>query len=170
MIKRFLIFLILSILLFPLISCGKKEETREVQPVRKVKPVQQAPAPAEAISAAAPIASTIEARERNPFQSYIVLMRATEGARKVKGPLECCELGLFKLQAAVESPDNAFALVQAPDGKRYIVRRGDVMGLMGGKVIVIRSKSITVREVNKQDGKVISTADTELKLPSERGQ
>ncbi len=170
MIKRFLIFLILAILLFPLISCGKKEETRETPPVKKAKPVQPSPASAGGISAAAAIASTIEARERNPFQSYIILMRATEGARKMKGPLECCDLGLFKLQAVVESPDNAFALVQAPDGKRYIVRGGDVIGLMGGRVTRIGSKSITVREVNKQDGKVISTTDTELKLPSERGQ
>ncbi len=170
MIKRFLIFLILAILLFPLISCSKKEEVKGMAPVKKAKPVQPANAPAEAISMAAPVESTAEVKQRNPFQSYIVLMRATEGSKKLKGPLECCELSLFKVQAIVVGPDNSFALVQAPDGKRYIVRRGDVLGAMGGKIIRIDAKSITVREINMQDGKVISSNDTELKLPAEKVQ
>ncbi len=167
MIKRLLIFLALAALLFPLISCSKKEEV-QVVPVKKVAAPPSKVTP-PAINIAAPVESTVEVKQRNPFQSYILLMRA-EGSKKVKGPLECCELGLFKLQAVVIGQDGSFALVLAPDGKRYIVRRGDVIGAMGGRIIRIEPKSIIVREVNTQDGKVISSNDTELRLPAEKLQ
>jgi Tfp pilus assembly protein PilP len=168
MIKRFLIFLALAALLFPLISCSKKEEVK-VAPVKKATPAQPSNAPVPAINIAAPVESTVEVKQRNPFQSFILVMRG-EGSKKAKGPLECCELSLFKLQAVVIGQDNSFALVQAPDGKRYIVRRGDVIGSMGGRITRIDPKSIIVREVNTQDGKVISSNDTELKLPAEKLQ
>jgi len=168
MIKRFLIFLALAALLFPLISCSKNEEVK-VEPVKKAVPALTSKAPAPAINMAAPVESTAEVKQRNPFQSYVLLMKA-DGAKKVKGPLECCELGLFKLQAVVIGQENAFALVLSPDGKRYIVRRGDVIGAMGGRIIRIEPKSIIVREVNTQDGKVISSNDTELRLPADKLQ
>jgi Tfp pilus assembly protein PilP len=168
MIKRFLIFLALAALLFPLISCSKNEEVK-VEPVKKAAPAPPPKVTPTAINIAAPVESTVEVKQRNPFQSYILLMRA-EGSKKARGPLECCELSLFRLQAVVVGQDNAFALVQAPDGKRYIVRRGDVIGAMGGRIIRVGPKSIIVREVNMQDGKVTSSNDTELKLPGEKLQ
>jgi type IV pilus assembly protein PilP len=168
MIKRFLIFLALAALLFPLISCSKKEEPK-VEPVKKAAPAQPSKVTGPAISIAAPVESTAEVKQRNPFQSYILLAKI-EGAKKVKGPLECCELSMFKLQAVVLGQENAFALVLAPDGKRYIVRRGDIIGAMGGRIIRIEPKSIIVREVNVQDGKAVSSNDTELRLPADKLQ
>ncbi len=167
MIKRLLIFLIIAFLLFPLISCGRKNEVKTAAPVKKARPVQPI-APAAAVNAAAPLSSTSEVRGRNPFLSYMVVMKESEGSKRARGPLECCELSLFKLQAVVVGPQNSFALVQAPDGKRYIVRKGDVIGAMGGKITSIGDKSLIVREVVKQDGKVVASNDTELKLPAER--
>jgi Tfp pilus assembly protein PilP len=55
--------------------------------------------------------------------------------------------------------------VQAPDGKRYVVRRGDSMGARDGRIIKINSKSIMVREHTRdEDGSIKSTEDIELRL------
>ena len=80
--------------------------------------------------------------------------------------MECCELNLFRLVAVVLSPESSYALVESPDKKRYIVRRGDLIGAMAGKITRINAKSITVREYDRDvTGKVISTNDEELRLP-----
>ncbi|MCC6502135.1 MAG: pilus assembly protein PilP [Deltaproteobacteria bacterium] len=150
-----------------LISCNKAEEPAQPPVKKAAKAAQQAPA--GTIDMNAGTAGSIEdARRRNPFQSHIVLMKgAPAGSKKVKGPLECCEISTFKILAAVVGVNDSegFALVQAPDAKRYVVRRGDVMGVNEGKVITINAKGIVVREhLKDEDGKIKSTEDIELKL------
>jgi Tfp pilus assembly protein PilP len=131
------------------------------------------PAPVEAVApddAALKKRVASKASRRNPFLSYIAISTGAEKAVKVKGPLECCELNLFRLVAVVVSPDSSFALVESPDKKRYIVRRGDLIGRMDGKITRINTRSITVREYEKDvSGKVISTSDEELRLPTDKG-
>jgi Tfp pilus assembly protein PilP len=161
--------IIIALALAPVLlsSCNKAEEPQQT-PVKKPARVVQHPAPGAVDMTAGIAGSVIDARHRNPFQSHIILMKAAPGsARKVKGPLECCELSMFKVLAAVVgvSDSEGFALIQAPDGKRYVVRRGDVMGAREGKVTKIHSKGIDVREhMRDEDGKIKSTEDVELRI------
>lgn len=151
-----------------LISCGKTEEPAQ-SPVKQPAKAAKQKAAAETLDATAGLAGSFEnARLRNPFQSHLVLMKASpDSPQKIKGPLECCELSIFKVMAAVVgvSDTEGFALVQAPDGKRYVVRRGDVIGARDGKVVKIHSKGIIVREHTRdEDGKIKSTEDIDLKI------
>lgn len=159
-------------ILVPLIflSCKKQEQPSPQPPVKKAPAAQSAPtAPAGGADIAAKVDSTIDARHRNPFQSHIILMKGLEGPKKMKGPIECCDLTLFRLVAVVASPESSFALVQAPDGKRYVVKKGDLIGSREGRISSIDPRSITVREYNKdENGKVISSEDIELKIPTEK--
>lgn len=150
-----------------LISCGEKPQEK-AGPVKKIAPKPPSEAmPASPIDISAQIESTVRAKKRNPFMNYVVAAKGSERT-KVKGPLECCEAGAFKLLAVVNSPDNAFALIQAPDNKRYIVRRGDVIGTKEGKIVKFGPRSITVREaVPDEAGRPPIMVDTELKLPLE---
>lgn len=164
MVKRLHIFFLIALLPFLLISCGSKEEETVVQ-VKRPKP------------AAAPVAGQAEqqvelheltpaSKERNPFVSHIMLLRGARTAKKIKGPLECCDVDQFKLLAVAVAPTNSSALLQAPDGKRYIVRSGDVLGSREGRIVRIKPGSLTVREhMLDEAGKVVSTADVELALP-----
>lgn len=151
-----------------LVSCNKAEEPEQLTVKKPAKAVQHKPTP-EAADLTAGISGSVEgAKFRNPFQSHIVLMKSTPGAaQKIKGPLECCEVTVFKVLAAVVglSDSEGFALIQAPDGKRYIIRRGDVLGARDGKVIKIHSKGLIIREhARDEDGKIKSSEDIELKL------
>ncbi len=153
-----------------LASCKKQEPQQVSAPaVKKAPAVQSAPQAAGGIDIAAKPDSTIDARHRNPFQSHLILMKGIEGPKKVRGPIECCDLTLFRLVAVVASPESSFALVQAPDGKRYVVKRGDIIGSREGRIIMIEPRSITVKEYNKdENGKVISSEDIEIKIPAEK--
>ena len=168
--------LALAIALLPcmLLSCKAKPKQEEAAPVKKaaqagVKP-ESALAPG-AIETTARVEPTAAASHRNPFLDYLVIAKAksAEQSKRVKGPLECCELGVFKVIAIVISPERSFALVQATDNKRYIVRKGDVLGYRDGRVIKIERRSITVREpIRDESGKVVSSTDTDLMLPAEK--
>lgn len=154
-----------------LASCGK-EEVKQAEPAKQAAPAGKAQLPAgQSIETAAAIQATAEQPSRNPFQSHIILMKGAETAVKkvVKGPLECCELSLFRLVAVVSSAENSFALVLAPDSKRYVIRRGDKIGTNEGKVVRIGNNTVTVREPNRDEkGNILSTTDTEMTLPTEK--
>ena len=151
-----------------LVSCNKAEEPQQLPVKKPARAVSQKPSAGTADLTAGISGSAEGAKFRNPFQSHILLMKAVPGAvQKIKGPLECCELSSFKVMAAVVgvTDSEGFALIQAPDGKRYVVRRGDVMGPRDGKVTKIHSRGLVVREhMRDEDGKIKSTEDIELKL------
>lgn len=166
MMNKLRILALIALIPFSLISC-KGEEAPQQQAVKKPKPAQAAPAHvAPRIDTAAGIEGSVEVKRRNPFQSYLMLVRTSQGVKKVKGPLECCELNAFRILAVVAGAENSAALIQAPDGKRYVVKEGDGMGIRDGRVIKVYSKGITVREESMdEEGKVIAKTDTDIKLP-----
>ena len=89
--------------------------------------------------------------------------------KKVKGPLECCEAGSFKVIAVVTGLEKSSALVLAPDMKRYIVREGDILGVREGRIVKIDGKGITIREkMLDEDGKAATINDVELRMPSDK--
>lgn len=104
---------------------------------------------------------------RNPFQSYIVPTETVKDDR-ILGPLECCELSLFRLMAVISGTKRPRALVMAPDGEKYITKKGDVMGLRGGKITRIYNNKIVIEERFKdpREGKMVKEI-VEIKLPSE---
>ena len=165
--------MIIAALCLPLIlaSCGK-EEVKQAQTAQQAVPSGNAQAQAgQSIETAAALHTTAEQPHRNPFQSHIILMKGAETTAKkvVKGPLECCELSLFRLVAVVSSAENSFALVLAPDSKRYVIRRGDKIGTNDGKVVRIGNNTVTVREPNRDEkGNILSTTDIEMMLPTDK--
>ena len=166
MTRNLKILLALGAISLLLVSC-KSEQTESTgrfkrAPVPKPAPVEEA----ASVYTDELGAYDANASRRNPFLSFIVISRGADKAVKIKGPLECCELNLFRLVAVVVSSENSYALVESPDKKRYIVRRGDLIGAMDGKITRINTRSITVREYARDaGGKIISTSDEELRLP-----
>jgi len=61
-------------------------------------------------------------------------------------PLERFALGEFRLTGIVWTRNKKIAIVETPEGKRYILHRGTHIGINGGKVIEIRPDSVIVLE------------------------
>ena len=174
MMDRLKIIFVMALIPAVLISCKKEgAQVQQPKPVEKAQPAQAAQATGQAArqpdGEAVKTGTATEARSRNPFQSYIIVMRGVEGAKKIKGPLECCEITLFKIVAVVAGTDNPVALIQSPDNKRYIVKKGDPIGSREGKVVSIDDRGVTVRELVRDDrGNVKSSADTVIMLRGEK--
>lgn len=105
------------------------------------------------------------ALERNPFKSYLA-EKAVDGNERVRTPLECCNLNSFKILALISGIENSRALVLSPDGKRYEVRKGDLIGAREGRIFRITAKGIIVDEFVKDEvsGVKVKTR-VELRLP-----
>ncbi len=161
---------LIALLPLALMACGK-DQPQQVKPVKRAsKPVAPPAEEAQAVQKAPEIKpEEFSAKYRNPFLSNILVMREKVGVKKIKGPLECCNLEQFSIVAVVVSRDSGYALVMGPDKKRYIVRRGDAMGPRDGHVIKITRDGLVVREyVRDENGKIVSSQDTELDLPSKK--
>jgi type IV pilus assembly protein PilP len=167
MFGRPFVYIVFLLVPFLLTSCGGEEpQEPEVQIKQVAKPPEPTDVVEEEKEEAAPEPVTFPAKKmRNPFQTFIV-KKTPVGPTRIKGPLECCDIKLFKVMAVVSGIDEPRALVLAPDGKKYTVKQGDRMGTKDGKIIAIKDKSIIVKElVRDLVGNVVSTENVEISLP-----
>ncbi|MBE9529512.1 MAG: pilus assembly protein PilP [Proteobacteria bacterium] len=163
------ILIVLLVLPMFLVSCGSKAPEEEWKPKRaKVKVAPKVNLAKEKKAKIKSMEREMMAKgpENNPFLSHIIVRKGVETEEELRGPLECCAISLFRLLAVVVGSESSYALLQAPDSKRYIVRKGDMVGTRGGKVIRIDNMGLTVRENSyNSSGKVVSSSDTALMLP-----
>ena len=146
-------------------ASGKMPVAKKAAKVKKEAALKKAAQEAAAKSLK-PRSSKSTGSLRNPFQSYI--MQEDVSDSRVLGPLECCELNLFRLMAVISGIDRPRALIMAPDGQKYITKKGDLMGLRGGKITRIYKNKIVIEEKFKEPGgKKMIKELVELKLPSE---
>ncbi len=164
----------LFVIIFPLIllSCGGDEAANSDVRAKAKMPVPRKTARKKEVKKKASVAdagkAVLRKTLRNPFQSYILPVE-TGVDKRVRGPLECCEIGLFRLVAVISGIDNPRALIMAPDGKKYITKKGDLIGLKAGKILKIAKSKVIVEERFKDStgGKVVKEL-VEIKLPSGR--
>lgn len=152
-----------------LISCEDKPQEQS-QVIKKTKAPQALKAEPGAEGAGKGEKQAEEKKKRNPFsnEAAVTVAKTKEQVKVKKGPLECCEVVSFKLVAVVNTPNNAFGLIESPDKKRYIVRVGDAFGNKDGNVVKINLRSITIREkAPEEPDKPPTTQDVELRLPLE---
>jgi len=169
--NRLLLYLLLLSVPFSLTACGGGE-TPPPAPVKKQrtprakKPVAKAEVKSE--DQALPFADGRV--ERNPFKPFVVtdapkILRPTT-------PLQRYRLAELRLVAVIWGIKPPVGMLEAPDGKGYVVKKGDLIGDRDGRVARVKEDSVVVVETFKDHtGKVVSKS-TEIKLPSskERGE
>ncbi|MBI5560751.1 MAG: pilus assembly protein PilP [Deltaproteobacteria bacterium] len=162
--KRFL-DLIVPVLTFLLFSC-KGEKTEEPPASVQAEKPSVSPNEAQPKGKEPNAPPPVIAAKRNPFLSYLALEGKKE--EKIKTPLECCDLSVFKVMAVLSGADSPMALLQSPDGKTYTAKKGDRIGLKNGRIMSVSGRSIIVEETETdEEGRVISRPRMELSLPSE---
>ncbi len=146
----------------------------------KPKPVVSAAPPARSVEAARPAAATNELSakpvetwsyssvgKRDPFRSFLAEGRGAGASlvTRCATPLGRFELEQFKLVAVITGLEDPVAMVQAPNGTGYTVRRGSCIGKNGGSVATVRTGELVVAEwATRADGTRDRT-QTVLSLP-----
>jgi type IV pilus assembly protein PilP len=122
-------------------------------PAAKVAAAAPAPAPAPA-AAAEEAKKPAEAEwsyssvgKRDPFRSFLAeANKKSLGISPCSTPLGRFELEQLKLVAVITGLEDPIAMVQAPGGVGYSVRRGACIGKNGGTVSAVRTGEIVVAE------------------------
>ncbi|MGB9822834.1 pilus assembly protein PilP [Thermodesulfovibrio sp.] len=144
--KRILIItgalVLLAVLLIGFLLLNKEEKSKQII----IKTPKRQPVQINQPNIVFPTYNYDAQQLRDPFAPLIV---KREARKKGASPLETYEIEELKLTGIAKDKKGALALLQAPDGRFYIVRENDRIGYSGGKVIKILMDSIEIRENNK---------------------
>ncbi len=107
--------------------------------------------------------------KRDPFRSYFTELAKSQGglATRCATPLGRFELDQLKLVAIVTGLEDPVAMVEAPTGVGYAVRRGACVGKNGGVVAAVRSGEVVVSEWAIRADGTRDRTQTVLRLPKE---
>jgi type IV pilus assembly protein PilP len=134
------------------------------QPVAAAQPAGEQPKkPAE------PEWSYSSVGKRDPFRSFLSEIEQGRGslATRCATPLGRFELEQLRLVAVVTGLEDPVAMVEAPTGVGYSVRRGACIGKNGGVVGAVRSGEVVVSEWALRADGTRDRTQTVLRLPKE---
>jgi type IV pilus assembly protein PilP len=109
--------------------------------------------------------------KRDPFRSFMADASANAAGlvTRCATPLGRFELEQLRLVAVITGLEDPVAMVEAPNGVGYSLRRGACVGKNGGVVVAVRSGEVIVSEwVTRADG-TRDAAQTAIRLPKEAG-
>jgi type IV pilus assembly protein PilP len=169
------LFFVLA-LVAALAACGKS--TPPARPAAPPAPPAAAAATAPAAAPAAPADPAKPAEpewsyssvgKRDPFRSFLTEIEKGQGslATRCATPLGRFELEQLKLVAVVTGLEDPVAMVEAPSGVGYAVRRGACVGKNGGVVAAVRSGELVVSEWAVRADGTRDRTQTVVRLPKE---
>jgi type IV pilus assembly protein PilP len=162
-------FLVLAAALAALGGCGKKAPPKAASAAKKEQAAQaQAAAPAPEKPADSDwVYSSVG--KRDPFRNFLSELSAQTGALATRcaTPLGRYEVEQLKLVAVITGLEDPVAMVEAPSGVGYSIRRGACIGKNGGVVAAVRSGEVVISEwAVRADGSRDST-QTVIRLPKQ---
>lgn len=157
---------ILALVLLAAAGCGGPSAPKVAA---TATPAATTPAPAAEVPKPAPTEPEwvyTSVGKRDPFRSYLSeITKETSFATRCTTPLGRFGMEQLKLVAVVTGLEDPVAMVEAPTGVGYAVRRGACIGRNGGVVAAVRSGEVVVTEwVIRADGTRDPT-QTILQLP-----
>jgi type IV pilus assembly protein PilP len=125
------------------------------------------PAADEAKKPAEPEWSYSSVGKRDPFRSFLAESKASGKLLDTRcaTPLGRFELEQLKLVAVITGLEDPVAMVQAPNGVGYVVRRGACVGKNGGTVAAVRPGELVVAEWAIRADGTRDRTQTVLSLP-----
>jgi type IV pilus assembly protein PilP len=153
-------------------ACGDKKPARPAvapAPVAAGSAAPAAQAAAEPKKSEAPEWAYSSVGRRDPFRSFLTELQGqkTGLATRCATPLGRFELEQMKLVAVVTGLEDPVAMVEAPTGVGYAVRRGACIGKNGGVVSAVRSGELVVSEWAIRADGTRDRTQTVIRLPKE---
>lgn len=157
------------------VACGeeaappnKPAQQASAKPPEAAKAPVPAATPAPSTTAANPVTMpeqyTYDITLRDPFRS--ILVQASPASTSC-GPLCEADVSRFRVIGIIWGIAQPTAMVQAPDGKPYIVKIGTPIGRNNGKIVSISQNRIAVLEKYVDHTGAVVTNQVEIELPEQ---
>lgn len=157
-----------------LVGCGETESKPEAKAsvsnkaeTRTVK--KQAPeiAPPE-IEKAPPAFVYSATGKRDPFEALLTVQKPVTDGQPLT-PLQKFDLGQFRLAGIITGKDEPMALVMAPGGKSYILKKGVKIGKNAGTVVGVEQDGVIVEEKFYDFSGAFRKSIQKIQLPEREG-
>ena len=169
------------LLILSLASCGDKPAETVVAPAQKpgasaAKPLLAVKDKVEAVEPAKYVYEP--AGRRDPFDPlvYDKMPAAKDGKGVLSNvpdeqltPLQQFEIAQFRLIGVIIGKGQPTAMVVAPDGKAYVLKKGVKVGKNNGVVKSITSSTILIEELYQDLSGEMLKNELEIKLPKREG-
>jgi len=152
-----------------LTSCGNQKKASARAPMSPPVPAAAPAKPVAAVQPAAPEWVYTSSGKRDPFRSFLAELSPDGRAASTRcaTPLGRFEVDQLRLVAVVTGLDDPVAMVEAPNGVGYSLRRGACIGRNGGVIAAVRTGEVVLSEwVIRADGSRDKT-QTILRLPKQ---
>lgn len=155
-------------------GCGEKapESTPAPTPQKVAPPPRQGapvPPPESASEPEAPRYVYDPTGRRDPFESLLDLKKPVLSVEMPLTPLQNYEIGQLRLIGMIIGKGEPRAMVIAPDGKSYILKKGVKVGKNDGTVIDITQDAVLVKERYLDFSGEVRTGIQEIMLPKREG-
>ena len=122
------------------------------------------------IAAAEPVAKYAydPAGRRDPFEPLLLIKKPIVQSEPLT-PLQSYEIGQLRLIAVIIGKGTPTAMVIAPDGKGYILKKGIKVGKNNGTVLAIHKDAVLVEEKYIDFSGEIRKNTQEIQLPKREG-
>lgn len=170
----FLTGLLLVAFLVSLVGCGKEAPQSEntVAKTDKAKTV----AKNRATQVKAPEAETMAPKyvyepsgRRDPFLPLAQIRKPVSESGQPLTPLQKFDLGQFRLIGVIIGRNEPMAMVMAPGGQAYVLKRGIKIGKNAGQVTDIREDAVVIEERFYDFAGEYRTSVQEIQLPKRQG-
>jgi type IV pilus assembly protein PilP len=169
---NYLIWVISAALLVLLSACGQEQPSQAVSEAPKrsaAVPAPQGESTQEVVEAEAEVYVYNPAGRRDPFEPLLLVRRPVVQSDAPLTPLQAFELGQLRLTGVIIGKGNPRAMVVAPDGKAYILKRGIHVGKNNGVVKDIRRDGVLVEESYYDFTGEVRRNMLEITLPKREG-
>lgn len=106
---------------------------------------------------------------RDPFLALVKIRKTISDSGQPLTPLQKFDLGQFRLIGVIVGRNEPMAMVMAPGGKAYVLKRGIKIGKNAGHVIDIREDAVVVEERFYNFAGEYRTSVQEIQLPKRQG-
>jgi type IV pilus assembly protein PilP len=170
----FFLALMASISLMVLTGCGEKTpepgpaptpKKVATPPSEKGKPV---PSPEDISELSPPPYRYDPTGRRDPFESLLDVKKPVSTEVPLT-PLQKFGIGQLRLIGVIVGKGEPRAMVVAPDGKSYILKKGIKVGKNDGKVVDINQDAVVVEESYADFSGEVRTGIREITLPRKEG-
>lgn len=168
--KRFLIGALL--LLTWLSGCNEPPPPEAPPPAKKVVSNKAADAASEKPAVVAPPKYVYDVSgRRDPFTPLMLIKKPVlpKGEEVPLTPLQQYDVDQFRLTGVILGKGEPVAMVLAPDGKAYILKKGVFIGKNSGRVVKIVADIVFVKEKYQDFSGEVRENVVEIQLPKRGG-
>lgn len=169
--------LIGGVLLLQLHGCGGEESQKpQESPPRKIrvkteKAAHEGDASQQVDSAPKEVKYVYDPSDRrDPFEVLVMIKKPVIEQGVPLTPLQKYDLGQFKLGAVIIGEEGPIAMVVAPGGKSYVIKKGDKIGKNGGVITEMTLEAILVEEKYYDFAGELKRARQEIRLAKKAGE